>query len=203
MEQLAPLRENGVNVGQVGVPWPERTLVEEAVDPQGEWYMVNIARVRELSRDQPFDAEDVLSLSYAAPLRMNREKAENILRYYLDLLRSKENSFRGDSEPQGMAGVLLNIVKYVDSHKFPGLDDTQWPLGAFYIRALRKMVQQVSKFKGCNFIKKDFAWKGVRWYFSTLADLVNKYQRDGHGLPRHCTQVFRDVAVGQRMGYYI
>ena len=74
MERLAPLRENGVNVGQVGVPWPERTLVEEAVDPQGEWYMQNIARVRELSRDQPFYAEDVLSLSYPAPLRMKPGK---------------------------------------------------------------------------------------------------------------------------------
>ena len=203
MEQLAPLRENGVNVGQVGVLWPERTLVEEAVDPQGEWYMPNIARVRELSRDQPFHAEDVLSLSYPAPLRMNREKAENILRYYLDLLRSKENSFRGDSEPQVMAGVLLTIIKYVNRHKFPGLDDTQWPLGAFYIRALRKMVKQVSAMEGCSFLKKDFAWKGARWYFNTLADLVNQYRRDWNEVPEHCMQACRDVAVGQRMGYYI
>ena len=204
MEQLAPLRENGVNIGQVGVAWEERTLVEEAVAvDNGAWYMVNVSRVRELSRDQPFEAEDVLSLTYPSPLRMNREKAENILRYFLDLPRSKENSFCGDIEPQVMAGVLLNIIKYVNRRKYPGLDETNWPLSAFYIRALRKMVHQVSSMKGCEFLKKDFAWKGARWYFSTLADLVNQYQRDGHGLPAHCRQAFRDVAAGQRMGYYI
>ena len=188
----------------MGVPWEERTLVEEAVAvDNGAWYMVNVSRVRELSRDQPFEAEDVLSLTYPSPLRMNREKAENILRYFLDLLRSKENSFRGEIEPQVMAGVLLNIIKYVNRRKYPGLDETNWPLSAFYIRALRQMVHQVSAMKGCEFLKKDFAWKGARWYFSTLADLVNQYQRDGHSLPEHCRQAFRDVAAGQRMGYYI
>ena len=204
MERVSPLRENGGNIGQAGVPWPERTLVEEAVSVEPrDFYMVNVTRVRELSPNQPFEAEGVLSLTYPAPLRMNREKAENILRYYLDLLRSKENSFRGDREPQVMAGVLLNIIKYVNRHKFPGLDDTQWPLSAFYIRALRKMVKQVSAMEGCSFLKKDFAWKGARWYFSTLADLVNHYRRDWNDVPEHCRQACRDVAAGQRMGYYI
>ena len=80
----------------------------------GEWIMVNVSRVRELSQDQPYEAEDVLSLQYPAPLRMNREKAENLLPYFMDLLRSKENSFRGNREPQDMARVLLLIIKYVN-----------------------------------------------------------------------------------------
>ena len=112
MEGVSPLRDNGSNIGQVGVPWPERTLVEEAVNIEhGEWIMVNASRVGELSRDQPFEAEDVLSLTYPAPLRMNREKAENLLRYFMDPLRSKENSFRSTREPQVMPRVLLTIIK--------------------------------------------------------------------------------------------
>lgn len=42
-------------------PWPEQTLVEEAVNVEhGEWYMVNVSRVRELSRNQPYELEDHL-----------------------------------------------------------------------------------------------------------------------------------------------
>ena len=204
MQQLAPLRENGVNVDQVGVPWPDRTLVEEAVDTEhGEWYMVNVTRVRELSRDQPYEAEDVLSLTYPAPLRMNREKAENLLRYFMDLLRSKENSFRGDREPQVIAGVLLTIIKYVNRRKYPGLDESQWPLSPFYIRALRSMVKQVSAMEGCSFLKKDFAWKGARWYFSTLGKMVKRYQKDGHRLPPQCRQACREVENAQRLSFFI
>ena len=204
MERVSPLRENGGNIGQAGVPWPERTLVEEAVSVEHrDFYMVNVQRVRELSRDQPFEAEDVLSLTYPAQLRLNTEKAENLLRYFMDLLRSTENSFRGDIEPQVMAGVLLNIVKYVNRRKFLGLDESRWPLNPFYIRVLRSMVNQVSQFKGCSFLKKDFSWKGARWYFRTLCELVNHYQRDGHGLPPQCRQAFRDVVIGRRMGFRI
>ena len=121
MERVSPLRENGGNIGQAGVPWPEQTLAEEAVNTEHrDFYMVNVQRVRELSRDQPFVVEDVLSLTYDAPLRMNREKAENLLRYFMDLLRSKENAFRSEREPQVMAGVLLKIIKYVNDASFPG-----------------------------------------------------------------------------------
>ena len=101
---------------QVGVPWPEWTLREEAVNTDhGEWFMGNMSRVRQLSQDQPYEAEDVLSLTYPAPLRMNHEKAENLLRYYMDLLRSKENSFRSNREPQVMARVLLLIIKLLST----------------------------------------------------------------------------------------
>ena len=52
MERVSPLREHGGNIGQAGVPWPERTLVEEAVNTEHrDFYMVNVQHVRELSRD--------------------------------------------------------------------------------------------------------------------------------------------------------
>ena len=201
MEQLAPLRENGVNVGQA-VPRPEQTLVEEAVNVE-HGAMVNVTRVRELSPNQPYAAEDVLSLTYAAPLRMNREKAENLLRYFMDLLRSKENSFRGSREPQVMARILLLIIKYVNRRKFPGLDESQWPLSPFYIHALCKMVKLVSAMEGCSFLKRSFAWKGARWYFAALGQLLKQHQNDGFGLPPQCQQACMDVVAGQRMGFPI
>ena len=34
MEDLSPLRENGVNIGQVGLPFPDSTLVEAAADTE-------------------------------------------------------------------------------------------------------------------------------------------------------------------------
>ena len=123
METLTPLKENGANTNQVGVPWPERTLVEEAVNVEhGEWIMVNVSRVRELSPNQPYEFEDVLSVTYPAPLRMNRERAEHLLRYFMDLLRSKENAFRGKRECKVMARILLLIIKYVNRRNYPGLD---------------------------------------------------------------------------------
>ena len=102
-----------------------------------------------------------------------------------------------------MAHVLLTIIKYVNRRKFPGLDESQWPLGPFFIRALRSMVKQVSAMEGCSFLKKDFAWKGARWYFSTLGKLVKRHQKDGHGLPPQCRQACSDVASAQRMGFPI
>ena len=204
METLTPLRENGANVGQVGVPWPERTSVEKAVNTEhDEWIMVNVTRVRELSRDQPYEAKDMLSLTYPAPLRMNREKAENLLRYFMDLLRSKENSFRSQGEPQVMASILLLIVKYVNRRKFPGLDESQWPLSPFFIRVLRSMVKQVNSMEGCAFLKKSFAWKGAQWYFSTLGKLAKQHQKDGYGLSPQCRQACSEVASAQRLGFFI
>lgn len=85
METLTPLRKNGVNTNQVGVPWPERTLVEEAVQAE-DGYLEDVTIVRNLSRDQSYEVEDVLSLTYPAPLHMNREKAEHLLRHFMDLL---------------------------------------------------------------------------------------------------------------------
>ena len=109
MEDLSPLRENGVNIGQVGVPWPDDTFVEAAADTENG-YLQDVTAIRNLFSDQPFDAEDVISLTNAAPLVLDREKVEHILRYFMDLLRSKENSFRRDHEPQVMAAVLLDIL---------------------------------------------------------------------------------------------
>ena len=134
---------------------------------------------------------------------MNREKAENLLRYYMDLLRSKENAFRGKREPKVLARVLLLIVKYVNRRKIQGLDESNWPLSPFFIRVLRSMVKQVSAMEGCAFLKKSFAWKGAQWYFKTLGKLVNQHQKDGHGLPPECRQAFMDVASAQRLGFFI
>ena len=131
----------------MGVPWPDRTLVEEAVAAE-HGYLEDVTVVRELSQDQPYEVEDVSSLTYAAPLRLNREKAEHILRYFMDLLRSKENSFRGNREPKVLARVLLRILRYVNRHKYPGLDESRWPLSPFFMRVIRKMVRKVNKFEG-------------------------------------------------------
>ena len=131
----------------MGVPWPDRTLVEEAVAAE-HGYLEDVTVVRELSEDQPYEVEDVSSLTYAAPLRLNREKAEHILRYFMDLLRSKENSFRGNREPKVLARVLLRILRHVNLHKYPGLDESRWPISPFYMRVIRKMVRKVNKFEG-------------------------------------------------------
>ena len=200
MEDLSPLRENGVNIGQVGVPWPDSTLVEAASEAENG-YLENVTVVRNLSQDQPMEVEDVLSLSYAAPLEMNREKAENLLRYFMDLLRSKENSFRGDHEPQVMAAVLLDIVKYVDHCKFLGLDETQWPLSPFFMRAIRKMVHTVSRFKGCAFLIRSEAWRGVRWYLNVLAKMVKEEWRINKAIRLECKWALKNINIANSEGF--
>lgn len=165
--------------------------------------MVNASRVRDLSKDQPYEAEDVLSLMYPAPLRMNREKAENLRRYFMDLPRSKENSFCSSRETEVMARMLLLIIKYVNHQKFPGLDESQWPLTPLFIRALCSTVSQVSEMEGCSFLKKSFAWKGAKWYFNTLANLLEENQKNGNDLPPECKQAGRDIASTCRLGFHI
>lgn len=165
--------------------------------------MVNASRVRDLSKDQPYEAEDVLSLMYPAPLRMNREKAENLRRYFMDPLRSKENSFCSSRETEVMARMLLLIIKYVNHQKFPGLDESQWPLTPLFIRALCSTVSQVSEMEGCSFLKKSFAWKGAKWYFNTLAKLLEENQKNGNDLPPECKQAGRDIASTCRLGFHI
>ena len=200
MEDLSPLRENGVNIGQVGVPWPDSTLVEAASEAENG-YLENVTVVRNLSQDQPMEVEDVLSLSYAAPLEMNREKAENLLRYFMDLLRSKENSFRGDHEPQVMAAVLLDIVKYVDHCKFLGLDETQWPLSPFFMRPIRKMVHTVSRFKGCAFLIRSEACRGVRWYLNVLAKMVKEEWRINKAIRLECKWALKNINIANSEGF--
>lgn len=120
MENLSPLKQNGVNVGQVGVPWPERTLVEETVNAE-HGYVINVTGVKDLSWLQPFEA-DVLSLTQYSLLRMSRQRAENLLQYYSDLLRSKENFFRTSQEPTVMARVILQILRFMNRNKVPCMD---------------------------------------------------------------------------------
>ena len=142
MEKLSPPKQNGVNVGQVGVLWPERTLIEDAVNAE-HGYLEDLTVIRNLSRDQPVEVEDVLSLTYAAPLQMNRAKAEHLLRYFMDLLGSKENSFRGNREPKVMAHILLRILRCVNRHKYPGLDESRWPL-SLSVKSVKWFVELAS-----------------------------------------------------------
>lgn len=135
---------------------------------------------------------------------MNREKAKNLLRYFMDLLRSKENSFRSTRETKVMPRVLLLIVKYVNRRKFPGLDESRWPLSPFLIRVLRSMVNQVSEMKGCRFLKKSFAWKGANWYFNTLATLLEEsWKNKNYDLIQECKQANRDIATARRLGFQV
>ena len=200
MEDLSPLRENGVNIGQVGTPWPDDTFVEAAADTENG-YLEDVTAIRNLFFDQPFDAQDVIALTRSAPLVLDREKAEHILSYFMDLLRSKENSFRGDHEPQVMAKILLNILEYVDTHKFYGLDETQWPLSPFFMRAIRKMVYTVSKFKGCAFLKRSQAWRGVRWYLNLLGKMVKEEWRLNKAIRRQCQWALKNINIANSEGY--
>ena len=158
----------------MGVPWPDRTLVEEVVGAE-HGYLEDVTVVRELSQDQPYEVEDVSSLTYAAPLRL----AEHILRYFMDLLRSKDNSFRGNREPKVLARVSLRILRYVNRHKYPGLDESRWPLSPFYMRVIRKMVRKVSEFEGCDSLRRSTAWRGVKWYLKGLAQNRQRHQKGG------------------------
>ena len=57
--------------------------------------------------------------------------------------------------------------------------------------------------EGCSFLKRSFAWKGARWYFSTLGKLVKQCKKDGHGLPPECIKAVRDVMSARRLGFPI
>ena len=197
---LSPLRENGVNVGQVGIPFPDSTFVEAAADTENG-YLEDVTGIRNLSYDQPFDAEDVISLTHAAPLTLDRQKAEHLLSYFMDLLRSKENSFRGDHEPKVMATVLLNILEYVSTHKFLGLDESQWPLSPFFMRAIRKIVRTVSLFKGCAFLTKSEAWKGTKCYLNVLRKLVKEGWKIDKAIRRECKWALKNINIANSVGY--
>ena len=199
MEDLSPLRENGISIGQVGLPWPDSTLLESAAETENG-YLEGVTAIRNLFADQPFDAEDVISLKIA-PLEMNREKAERLLRYFMDLLRSKENSFRGDHEPKVMARVLLDIVKYVDHCKFLGLDETQWPLSPFFMRAIRKMVHTVSRFKGCAFLRRSEAWRGVRSYLNVLGKMVKENWKINKAIKLECKWAIKNINIANSEGF--
>ena len=202
MEDLSPLRENGVNIGQVGLPWSDSTLVEAAADTE-YGYIEGVTAIRDLYADQPFDAEDIISLSDAPPLDLDREKAESLLRYFMDVLRSKENSFRGDHEPQVMAKMLLDILEYVVTHKFLGLDETQWPLSPFFMRTISKIVRTVSIFKGCDFLTKSEAWKGTKWYLNVLAKLVKEGWKVDKAIRRECKWALKNINIANSEGYGI
>lgn len=135
-------------------------------------FLQNVTTVRDLSWQQPYEVEDVLSLTYPAPLHLNKATAENLLSFYNDLWWYKENSFGDSREPKVMARVLLRILCYINRHKFPGLEESQWPLRPFFIRLIRMLVKQVSKFKGCSFLQRSTQWRYAKWYFCFLAKLV-------------------------------
>ena len=119
----------------------------------------------------------------------------------MDLLRSKENSFRGDHEPKVMATVLLNILEYVATHKFLGLDESQWPLSPFFMRAIRKIVRTVSLFKGCAFLTKSEAWKGTKWYLNVLRKLVKEGWKIDKAIRRECKWALKNINIANSVGY--
>ena len=119
----------------------------------------------------------------------------------MDVLRSKENSFRGDHEPQVMAKMLLDILEYVSTHKFLGLDQTQWPISPFFMRAIRKMVYTVSSFKGCAFLKRSEAWRGVRWYLNVIGKLVKEEWRINKAIRRECQWALKNINIANSEGY--
>ena len=110
--RLSPLKENGTNTGQVGTSLPELTILQQIllVEPG---FIPDVSAVRELAIDQPEEAEAALSLTYAAPLRMTRPIAENLLSHYYDLWLRGENWMKTDRQPRVMAFMLLRILRYM------------------------------------------------------------------------------------------
>ena len=170
---LTPLKENGVNVGQVGTNWPSTSLLEDifATEPG---FIPDVTEVRELAADQPMEVEQVLSLSYAAPLRIPRPIAENLLSHYFDLWLRKENAFKSDIVQRVMAYMLVRILRYVLRRRQLTLDDSNWPLDPYFICLLRLLVKRVSAHKGCRFLIKSDSWKYTRWYFRQLWKFIVK-----------------------------
>ena len=197
---LSPLKENGVNVGQVGTIWPDDTIIEAAVNLQ-ESFLEDVTRLRDLSQNQPDEVEDILSLSYAAPLDLNREKVEHLLRYFMDILRSKENAFRDNRQPKVMAHVLLRILRYINHQKYPGLDESRWPISPFFMRAIRSIIRKVSKFEGCAFLKKSMAWRGVRWYLRELEKMVKENWLIDQEIREECQWAIQNVNIANEEGY--
>lgn len=87
--KLSPLKENGTNIGRVGTIWPDRTVLEDEVMAE-DGYFLDVTRIRELSRDQPEEVEAVLFLTYPAPLDLDREKVEHLLRYFMDIFKVRK-----------------------------------------------------------------------------------------------------------------
>ena len=145
------LKENGVNVGQVGTACPPTMLLQDIITAE-PGFIPDVTAVRELAWDQPLEAEGALSLTHTAPLRMNRAIAENLLSHYYDSWLCHENTFKSDREPTVIAYMLLRILRYINKRKHLGLVETNWPLSPFFIRLLRMLVKRVSKLKRCNYI---------------------------------------------------
>ena len=197
---LTPLRENGTNIGQVGTIWPATTMVEDAVLAEDGFYY-DVTRIRELSRDQPEEVEAVLSFTYPAPLNLDREKVEHLLRYFMDMLRDKENSFRTNRQQRVLAHNLLRILRYIVKEKFLGLDESRWPISPFFMRAIRGMVKQTSKFPRCDFLKKSIAWRGVRWYLRYLETLVRAHWKLNETIRQECAWAMHNIRIANQEGF--
>ena len=200
--RLSPLKENGTNIGRVGTIWPDRTVVEDVVMAE-DGYFLNVTRIRELSCDQPEEVEAVLSLTYPAPLNLDREKVEHLLRYFMDILRSKKNMFRENRQPRVLAFTLLHILPYINQEKFLGLDESRWPITPFFMRAIRSMIKKTSKFKGCAFLRKSNAWRGVRWYLREMEMLVCENWKLSKIIREECEWAIKNVNIAKEEGYDI
>ena len=198
--KLSPLGENGVNVGQVGVPWEDSTLVEAAATVE-HGYLENVTALRNLSTDQPMEVDDIISLTYTAPLQLDRNKVEHLLRYFMDIFRSKENSFRGDRKPKVLAEVLHNVLIYVNRSKYLGLDESRWPLSPFFMRALRKLIPRVSRFKGCGFLRKSEARRGVRWYLNQIDKMVKTNWKIDRAIRLECKWAIKNINIANTEGF--
>ena len=186
--RLSPLKENGTNIGRVGTIWPDRTVLEDVVMAD-DGYFLDVTRIRELPCDQPEEVEAVLSLTYPAPLNLNREKVEHLLRYFMDILHSKENMF--------------SILRYINQEKFLGLDESRWPISPFFMRAIRSMIKKTSKFKGCAFLRKSNAWRGVRWYLREMEMLVCENWKLSKIIREECEWAIKNVNIAKEEGYDI
>lgn len=181
-----------IRAGVLGTLRPELTLSEDAVNVE-HGFLPNSTAVRDLSWRQPYEAEDVLSLTYCIPLRMNREKAEN-LRYYHDLLNAKEISFRTSKEPKEMVRVIQRrILPYINRHKRAYMNESQWPLSPFFIRLIRHLVHKLSEVEGCEFLRRYRQWRYVNWYFKHLGQLVRHNWNNDRAIERECKQVVVDA----------
>lgn len=102
-----------------------------------------------------------------------------------------------------MPGVLLRILYYVNRRKYPGLDESQWPLSPFYMRAIRKMVPQVSQFKGCAFLRRSEAWRGVKWYLKELNKMVRENWKIDKAIRTECKWAVKNINIANSEGFAV
>ena len=185
---------------QVGTIWPDRTVIEDVVMAE-DGYFLDVTRIQEISQDQPAEVESVLSLSYPAPLNLDREKVEHLLRNFMDIFRGKEKSFRGNRQPRVLAHTSLRILHFINHEKFLGPDESRWPILPLFVRAIRSMVKKPSQFEGCKFLKKSNAWRGVRWYLRELEMLVRENWKINKEIREECEWTIKNINIANEEGF--